>query len=314
MSGDGEEYYYSDEDYEFPDGDDDGAAESPVKGAAAGRGAASAAGGAAVGGSSAAAAAVGGSGTGGGAAAPAKSTRGTLSKGSSVSTSVSGADYRLLAPDEIAAEQEKIVSEVAAVLDIPPECANTLLIHFQWSRDRLFDAYMADPKGVQKRVGIAHLGVSSYPPGPFTCDICMADNAKEAGFGLGCKCVAACSSWRAGGRQYRYQLWQAQRACAREDTAPGSLPTAHCCTMTTTRFAAACCLQALLLPDVLGGLPGRRRRGERAVVHLHEVPRDRLRRGRHIECCHGNGVDCYSGQVAPLRAAAVRQHQQGEYK
>jgi hypothetical protein len=40
-------------------------------------------------------------------------------------------DYRIIGSTEIQAEMTKLTGEVASVLDIPPECARTLLIHFR---------------------------------------------------------------------------------------------------------------------------------------------------------------------------------------
>ena len=42
-----------------------------------------------------------------------------------------GVEYRRLAPEEIKAEQDKVVREVATVLNVPPECSNTLLTLFK---------------------------------------------------------------------------------------------------------------------------------------------------------------------------------------
>ena len=40
-------------------------------------------------------------------------------------------DYRIIGSAEIQAEMVKLTGEVASVLDIPTECARTLLIHFR---------------------------------------------------------------------------------------------------------------------------------------------------------------------------------------
>jgi hypothetical protein len=41
-------------------------------------------------------------------------------------------EYRVVGPAEIRKEMDRSVSEVASVLDIPGECARTLLIHFRF--------------------------------------------------------------------------------------------------------------------------------------------------------------------------------------
>jgi ariadne-1 len=127
-----------------------------------------------------------GAGSGGGGAA-------ALSRSSSASAptgvTAGGGDYRRLTEQEIAVEQNRIIHEVANVLEMPPECARTLLLHFAWNKDRLFDRYYADPRGVRREAGIQHLGVSAHPAKAFMCTICLDDCEPKDGFGLGCKCV-----------------------------------------------------------------------------------------------------------------------------
>jgi ariadne-1 len=89
-------------------------------------------------------------------------------------------------------EQGRVIAEVAGVLDMPPECARTLLIHFAWAKDKLFDRYYADPKGTRGAAGIAHLGVSAPASGKFMCEICL--NPSD-GFGLGCRHVFCRDCW-----------------------------------------------------------------------------------------------------------------------
>lgn len=101
---------------------------------------------------------------------------------------VVGAEYRIVGPAEIRAEMDRAVAEVGPVLSIPLECARTLLIHFRWNKEQLFDRYYANPAAVQKDAGIEHLGVSGHPPAPISCDICLTDNVPVlAAFALGCK-------------------------------------------------------------------------------------------------------------------------------
>jgi hypothetical protein len=102
MADDGEEYVYSDNEYEY---DDDDVPVASSARAGGGRSSAGAAGGA---GSSS-------GGVGGAASPPLKP----------------GQEYRLLHEDEIEVEMQKIVREVASILDMPPECATTLLTFFK---------------------------------------------------------------------------------------------------------------------------------------------------------------------------------------
>lgn len=119
----------------------------------------------------------------------------TFVKTGPVASSTTAADYRLLQPAEIEREQQKVIDEVAGILDIPAECANTLLIHFKWNKERLFDRYMADPKSTRAEAGIAHLGESAAPAKEFMCEMCLTDTAPADGFGLGCKHIFCRSCW-----------------------------------------------------------------------------------------------------------------------
>jgi hypothetical protein len=97
---------------------------------------------------------------------PAVASRGG---GASASSSLAGivrsigAEYRRLAPEELKSEQARVIRDVASILSIPPECANTLLNHFKWNRDKLFDEYTADPKAVQKAAGVSSFLAHFYP-------------------------------------------------------------------------------------------------------------------------------------------------------
>ena len=110
-----------------------------------------------------------------------------LTTGGSVGVVGGGGDYRRLTEQEIAVEQDRIIQEVANVLDMPPECARTLLQYYKWSKDKLFDRYYANPKQVRLEAGIQHLGVAAPANKPFMCAICLEDQPASEGFGLGCK-------------------------------------------------------------------------------------------------------------------------------
>lgn len=118
------------------------------------------------------------------------------SGGTPIRAGESKTDYRVVGTDEIRAEMTRVVREVASVLDIPEECARTLLLHFKWDKERLFDSYYADPAKVRKAAGIEHLGVSSHAAAPTDCVICFSDEvpAKET-FALGCRHVFCKNCW-----------------------------------------------------------------------------------------------------------------------
>lgn len=133
---------------------------------------------------------------------PAKASVSNAASSSAVTTSrgpagvaVAGGDLRRLSEQEIALEQNKIINEVADLLGIPPECARTVLIHFKWNKDKLFDAYYADSAKVRADTGIKHLGVAGHAPGPFMCEICLDEYPAREGFSLGCKHVFCRPCW-----------------------------------------------------------------------------------------------------------------------
>lgn len=105
-------------------------------------------------------------------------------------------DYRIVASDEVRAEMNKVVVEIAGVLDMPAECARTLLLHFLWNKEKLFDQYYANPETVRKAAGIEHLGESAHAVKPVDCAICFADSVPPAEtFGLGCRHIFCKECW-----------------------------------------------------------------------------------------------------------------------
>lgn len=107
-----------------------------------------------------------------------------------------GAPVELLKPAVIRREMEKVVDDVAGVLDLPRECASTLLRHFRWEKERLYDTYYADPERTRAKAGIAGLGVSAAPTGPFECEVCFDEVGPSEGFSLGCKHTFCRTCWR----------------------------------------------------------------------------------------------------------------------
>lgn len=124
---------------------------------------------------------------------PRKLARSTV--GVELAIGVVSGDIIRLEEREIARRQAQIIGEVAKLLDIPSECAQTALIHYKWSKDKLFDKYYANPKVTRTEIGIAHLGVSAHAPGPFSCQICLEDCKAADGFGLGCKHIFCRTCW-----------------------------------------------------------------------------------------------------------------------
>jgi len=63
--------------------------------------------------------------------------------------------FTVLTPEECLTQAEKEVQSVVELLCCEPGAAHILLRHFKWDRDKLTDAYMADPEAVAKKAGVA---------------------------------------------------------------------------------------------------------------------------------------------------------------
>jgi len=80
-------------------------------------------------------------------------------KASSSRKLIGGTDeYAVLTPDLLEEEQDKLVRNVAEILDIDYDTANVLLLYFRWNKEMLFDAYYADPEGTCKKAGAVSVG------------------------------------------------------------------------------------------------------------------------------------------------------------
>lgn len=55
--------------------------------------------------------------------------------------------------DDLFEAQHKLIDDVASVLNIDKDKGSVLLMHFRWNKERLFDAYIPDPKGTLLKSG-----------------------------------------------------------------------------------------------------------------------------------------------------------------
>lgn len=122
----GAEYHYSDDEdgYVYDDGGAAAAAPSPPR-----RSAAASATTSSVAASAGRTPAVASGGAGVGSRGAAGSS--LLLRASAVGSASSAADYRLLAPEEIERERNRVISDVSAIVSLPPDTTHTLLVHFR---------------------------------------------------------------------------------------------------------------------------------------------------------------------------------------
>jgi len=66
-------------------------------------------------------------------------------------------NFRVLTPEECLARANAQVQEVVELLCCEQQVAQLLLRHFRWDRDKLTDAYMADPDAVAAKAGVRTL-------------------------------------------------------------------------------------------------------------------------------------------------------------
>jgi len=62
-------------------------------------------------------------------------------------------EYVVLTPAMLQAEQDKLVKNVSEVLDIDEDTANVLLLRFEWNKEKLFDAFYANPEAACVKAG-----------------------------------------------------------------------------------------------------------------------------------------------------------------
>ncbi|KAH3762865.1 ubiquitin-protein ligase [Pelomyxa schiedti] len=85
----------------------------------------------------------------------------------------------VLSTSDIAKEQQKIITDVAEILNIDKALATTLLKHFHWRQERLLPAYIENASKVCQQAGALHPNDSNKPrhtgSGGSFCLICASD-------------------------------------------------------------------------------------------------------------------------------------------
>jgi len=107
-------------------------------------------------------------------------------------------DFLCLSQDELLAQQEKIVLDLAELLQISKVAARELLKHFHWDRDRLVQAYFEDPRKVctEAKVDTTLDGDAIELTGVQDCSICAEASAPEDSTALSCRHPFCNDCWR----------------------------------------------------------------------------------------------------------------------
>lgn len=99
-------------------------------------------------------------------------------------------NFKVYSPSEIQVFQDTQITEVAAILDQPPEITAILLRHARWNKEKLIEKYMEKEADVLEKSGLGKKS-SGLPqlrkiPG-FVCDICCEDSPDLSTYALRCE-------------------------------------------------------------------------------------------------------------------------------
>nr|OQO24589.1 hypothetical protein B0A51_09000 [Rachicladosporium sp. CCFEE 5018] len=88
-------------------------------------------------------------------------------------------EYSVYSPEDIQAQQDRQVDEVAGLLEQPKESTAILLRYMRWNKERLIEQYMDKQEEMLDKAGLSE-GMKSSPPrievkNDFMCEICCED-------------------------------------------------------------------------------------------------------------------------------------------
>lgn len=101
---------------------------------------------------------------------------GSVASASSIASSRkhAGADYYTVSAAQVQADQDYLTREVSELLAIPEDHASVLLLDYRWNKEKLVDAFYADPDACRVRAG-AIQGVVRYGAGAAAGGISSVD-------------------------------------------------------------------------------------------------------------------------------------------
>ncbi|GBG26191.1 E3 ubiquitin-protein ligase dbl4 [Hondaea fermentalgiana] len=225
-------------------------------------------------------------------------------------------EYTVMTPAMLRAEQEKLIKNVSDVLDTSYDISNVLLLHFKWNKERLFDAYYADPEKACRDAGAvplvenARVGTDadaaggSKEQGVFMCQILYMEVPYKYTFSLGCS--------GEDGTEHRFSLdaWQ-KYLCTKVGEGKDCI---------FTRCPADKC-QAMVSPKVWEDIltreldepldeKTRQRHAETLRVYQRHLATSFVDINRNIRWCPGKHCECAvlaSGAVKEVRCTGCDQ-------
>jgi len=99
-------------------------------------------------------------------------------------------EYQVYSPQDIQAQQDRQVDEVAGLLEQPKETTAILLRHLRWNKERLIEQYMDNQEEVLDKAGLGS-DMAASPPrieskDDYMCDICCEDGPGLQTFAMKC--------------------------------------------------------------------------------------------------------------------------------
>ncbi|KAK6428509.1 translation initiation factor eIF-2B epsilon subunit, GEF, partial [Oleoguttula sp. CCFEE 5521] len=99
-------------------------------------------------------------------------------------------EYNVYSPEDIQAQQDRQIDEVAGLLEQPKESTAILLRYMRWNKERLIEQYMDKQEEMLDKAGLSE-GMKSSPPrievkNDFMCEICCENGPGLQTFAMKC--------------------------------------------------------------------------------------------------------------------------------
>ncbi|CAO3690383.1 unnamed protein product [Rhizopus stolonifer] len=103
-------------------------------------------------------------------------------------------EYQVLSPDNLKTKQDGEITQVSTILGLSSQDSATLLRHFRWNKERLFEQYMDSPEKIIKQSGLSfpQQRQQQEEENEFICDICCDQVDQSIGLSCGHRFCQAC--------------------------------------------------------------------------------------------------------------------------